>query len=158
MQKSAKAHKKAHQNTTIKVCLDGVSCLHRALLPVIPAPYTSCPKWYIKLLKPTKNGRNKSNKIVLFFLWGRIEIIWKLQSCCITSLAVISKRVIGGCVNIDWINAEVCLLRFLQHCKMVWNLLISFLFTTMREHFINMQIGNNASYKINRFICESNHS
>ena len=81
--------------------------IHRALLPVIPAPYTSCPKWNIKLLKTTKNGGNKSNKVVLFFLWGHIKIMWKLQSCRIISLAVISKRVMGGFVNSDWINAEV---------------------------------------------------
>ena len=81
---------------------------HRALLPVIPAPYTSCPKWNIILLKTTKNGGNKSNKVVFFFLWGNIESMWKLQICRIISLAVISKRVMGGCVNSDWINAEVC--------------------------------------------------
>ena len=83
--------------------------LHRVLLPVTLAPYNSCPKWNIKLLKTTKNGGNESNKVVLFFLWGHIEIMWKLQSCHIISLAVIFKRVMGGCVNSDWINAEVCL-------------------------------------------------
>ena len=48
----------------------------------------------------------KNNKFVLRLLWFHIEIMRKLQSCRINSLAVISKRVMGGCMNSDWINAQ----------------------------------------------------
>ena len=84
---------------------------HRTLLPVISASHASCLKWNIKLFKTTKNLCCKCRKVANCFLLDTIEILWKFRSCCIISLDVVLKRVMGGCVNSDWIDAEVCYTR-----------------------------------------------
>ena len=61
-----------------------------------------------KLCKTTKNGCCKCHKVFHYFLSGNIEILWKLQSGRIISLSIVLTRVLGGCMNSDWINAEVC--------------------------------------------------
>ena len=57
------------------VCLSLPHLPHTALQPVISAPYTSCPEWNFKLLKITKNGGNKSNKVFsLGSYWNYVKV------------------------------------------------------------------------------------
>ena len=60
-------------------------------------------------IRVIKNGCCKCHKVTHNFLLGNIEILWKLESCHINSLAIIIKRVMGGCMNSDRNNAEVWL-------------------------------------------------
>ena len=48
--------------------------------------------------------------MLFVFFWVILKFC---ESCCIVSLAVVLKIVLGGCVISDWINTEVCLVLLL---------------------------------------------